>query len=157
MAVDARAVAARQRALIQELSYGTLRWYFRLDAMLGQLLRKPLKQRDADLHCLLLTGLYQLDQLAMPQRVAVHETVQATRSLDKDWATGLVNGVLRNYQRRAAVLEAAICEKSGDLRKSTGLPCTPWLVDRLLAVRLAGPLAGDSCRQQCTSPFQFAC
>jgi len=101
---------SRQRALIQELSYGTLRWYFRLDAMLGQLLRKPLKQRDADLHCLLLTGLYQLDQLAMPQRVAVHETVQATRALGKDWASGLVNGVLRNYQRRADELEAAFSE-----------------------------------------------
>ena len=50
---------SRQRALLQELSYGTLRWYFRLDALLGQLLRKPLKPRDADLRCLMLTGLYQ--------------------------------------------------------------------------------------------------
>ena len=153
MTVDARAVAARvlvriiveghslskalpdalqpvtdgrQRALIQELSYGTLRWYFRLDAMLVQLMRKPLKQRDADLHCLLLTGLYQLDQLAMPQRVAVHETVQATRALGKDWASGLVNGVLRNYQRRAAVLEAAICENPQACHAHPG-----WLIDRL--------------------------
>ena len=116
----------RQRALVQELSYGTLRWYYRLDAMLGQLLRKPLKQRDADLHCLLLTGLYQLDQLAMPERVAVHETVQATRSLDKDWASGLVNGVLRNYQRRAAVLEAAICENPQACHAHPG-----WLIDCL--------------------------
>ena len=69
---------SRQRALIQELSYGTLRWYFRLDVLLQQLLKKPLKQRDADIRCLLLTGLYQLSQLAMPQRVAVNETVQAT-------------------------------------------------------------------------------
>ncbi len=117
---------SRQRALIQVLSYGTLRWYFRLDAMLGQLLRKPLKQRDADLHCLLLTGLYQLDQLAMPQRVAVHETVQATRALDKDWASGLVNGVLRNYQRRASVLEAEICENPQARHAHPG-----WLIDRL--------------------------
>lgn len=116
----------RQRALIQELSYGTLRWYFRLDAMLGQLLRKPLKQRDADLHCLLLTGLYQLDQLAMPERVAVHETVQATRALGKDWASGLVNGVLRNYQRSAATLEAAISENPQACHAHPG-----WLIERL--------------------------
>jgi 16S rRNA (cytosine967-C5)-methyltransferase len=116
----------RQRALLQELSYGTLRWYFRLDAMLGQLLRKPLKQRDADLRCLLLTGLYQLDQLAMPQRVAVHETVQATRALDKSWASGLVNGVLRNYQRNAAELEAAISEKPEACHAHPG-----WLIERL--------------------------
>ena len=104
-------VDSRDRALLQELSYGTLRWYFRLEAILGQLLRKPLKQRDADLHCLLLTGLYQLDQLAMPQRVAVHETVQATHALDKAWASGLVNGVLRNYQRQAAQLEPLISKQ----------------------------------------------
>jgi len=101
---------ARHRALIQEISYGTLRWYYRLDGLLGQLLRKPLKKKDADLHCLLLTGLYQLDQLAMPQRVAVNETVQATRSLNKQWASGLANAVLRGYQRQSAELEKAIAE-----------------------------------------------
>jgi 16S rRNA (cytosine967-C5)-methyltransferase len=98
----------RIAALLQELCYGTLRWFFRLDALLQQLLRKPLKSHDADLRCLLLTGLYQLDQLAMPQRVALHETVQATRALDKDWASGLVNAVLRNFQRRKATLEQAL-------------------------------------------------
>lgn len=95
----------RQRALVQELSYGTLRWFYRLDALLLQLLQKPLKQRDADIRCLLLIGLYQLTQLAMPQRVAVNETVQATEALDKSWARGLVNAVLRNYLRRADSLE----------------------------------------------------
>jgi 16S rRNA (cytosine967-C5)-methyltransferase len=101
---------ARQRALIQEISYGTLRWYYRLDGMLGQLLRKPLKKKDVDIYCLLLTGLYQLDQLAMPQRVAVNETVQATRSLNKQWASGLANAVLRGYQRQSADLQAAMAQ-----------------------------------------------
>ena len=95
----------RQRALVQELSYGSLRWFYRLDALLQQLMQKPLKQRDADVRCLLLTGLYQLTQLAMPPRVAVNETVQAVQALNKPWARGLVNAVLRNYQRRAAALE----------------------------------------------------
>lgn len=99
---------ARQRALVQELSYGTLRWYFRLDALLQRLLDKPLKQRDVDVRCLLLLGLYQLEQLAMPQRVAVNETVQATLALKKQWARGLVNAVLRNYQRQASQLQEAV-------------------------------------------------
>jgi 16S rRNA (cytosine967-C5)-methyltransferase len=98
----------RDAALVQELVYGTLRWYFRLDACLAHLLKKPLKTRDADLHCLMLIGLYQLDQLALPERVAVHETVQAVRALDKDWARGLVNAVLRNFQREGQQLEQAI-------------------------------------------------
>jgi 16S rRNA (cytosine967-C5)-methyltransferase len=99
---------AQQRALVQELSYGTLRWYYRLDAMLGRLLARPLKQRDADIRCLLLAGLYQLDQLSIPPHAAVHETVQAARALNKHWAKGLVNAVLRSYLRQCGELEQVI-------------------------------------------------
>ena len=116
----------RQRALIQELAYGTLRWYYRLDVLLLQLLQKPLKQRDADVHCLLLIGLYQLTQLAMPQRVAVNETVQATEALKKPWARGLVNAVLRNYQRRAAAL--AVTDAADDVAKYAH---PAWLTEQL--------------------------
>jgi len=98
----------RQRALVQELSYGTLRWFYRLDALLALLLQKPLKRRDGDLRCLLLAGLYQLTQLATPPHVAVHETVQAVRDLDKAWAAGLVNAVLRSWQRQQDQLQAAL-------------------------------------------------
>ena len=116
----------RQRALLQELCYGTLRWYYRLDALLQRLLKKPLKQRDADVRCVLLVGLYQLDQLAMPQRVAVNETVQATHALNKQWASGLVNGVLRNYQRQAAALEAGVAAEF-----VSGYAHPAWLIEQL--------------------------
>lgn len=117
---------ARQRALIQELAYGTLRWYYRLDALLQQLMQKPLKQRDVDVRCLLLIGLYQLTQLAMPQRVAVNETVQATEALKKPWARGLVNAVLRNYQRRADSLEV-----TGDSDAVVKFAHPAWFMERL--------------------------
>jgi 16S rRNA (cytosine967-C5)-methyltransferase len=116
----------RQRALVQELSYGTLRWYYRLDAVLQRLLQKPLKQRDADVRCVLLTGLYQLDQLAMPQRVAVNETVQATRTLKKQWASGLVNAVLRNYQRQGVELDEAVAAE-----EVASYAHPAWLIERL--------------------------
>jgi 16S rRNA (cytosine967-C5)-methyltransferase len=117
---------ARQRALVQELSYGTLRWYYRLDAMLQRLLKKPLKQRDADVRCVLLLGLYQLDQLAMPQRVAVNETVQATHALNKQWASGLVNAVLRNYQRQSTQLQQAVA-----VEPVARFAHPAWLIERL--------------------------
>jgi 16S rRNA (cytosine967-C5)-methyltransferase len=98
----------RAAALVQELVYGTLRWYFRLEAVLAQLLRKPLRKGDMELHCLLLLGLYQLDRMALPERVAVHETVQAVRALRREWASGLVNAVLRAFQRRRAELERIV-------------------------------------------------
>ena len=101
----------RQRALAQELAFGTLRWYHRLDAVLAGLLSRPLKSRDNDLHALLLVGLYQLLILDMPAHAAVSETVETVRALGKDWARGLVNGVLRNaLRRRQSLLEHADTE-----------------------------------------------
>jgi 16S rRNA (cytosine967-C5)-methyltransferase len=118
----------RDAALLQELVYGTARWFFRLDALLKQLLRKPLKQRDLDVRCLLLIGLYQLDQLALPQRVAVNETVQAVRALDKEWASALVNAVLRGFQRNREMLNGTI---AADLAALYAHPA--WLIELLQA------------------------
>lgn len=117
---------ARDRALVQELAYGTLRWYFQLDAVLGALLNKPLKARDTDLRCLLLVGLYQLRHMSVPAHAAINETVQAARELDKAWATGLVNAVLRNVQRQQAALERVIAASDSARYAHPG-----WLIDRL--------------------------
>ena len=105
----------RERALVQELVYGTLRWHHRLRVVLGSLLKRPLKQRDGDLHCLLLSGLYQLSHMGLPSHAAVNETVQATREIGKEWASGLVNAVLRGYQRETACLNTVI-EQSREAR-----------------------------------------
>jgi 16S rRNA (cytosine967-C5)-methyltransferase len=101
-------VDPRERALVQELVYGTLRWYYRLRTVLDHLLKRPLRQRDGDLSCLLLSGLYQLSCMAVPSHVAVNESVKATRELKKEWASGLVNAVLRGYQRETTRLDAVV-------------------------------------------------
>jgi 16S rRNA (cytosine967-C5)-methyltransferase len=95
-------------ALLQELCFGTCRWYFRLNAILRQLLPKPLKAKDSDLRCLLLLGIYQLQYLRIPDYAVVNESVAATQLLGKGWAKALVNGVLRNYLRQSnSLLEQA--------------------------------------------------
>ena len=117
-----------QRPLVQELAYGCLRWYYPLAAVLERLLKKPLKRRDGDVFCLLLAGIYQLSRTGVPVHVAVHETVQASRELGKDWAAGLVNAVLRNYQRRDGEWETVI-ESSLEARYAH----PEWLIRRLQA------------------------
>ncbi len=92
-----------QRGLLQELCYGTLRHYDRLIYILDRLLQKPLKKEDRDIEILLLLGLYQLQELHMPEAVSVAETVNAVH---KTWAKGLVNAVLRNFLRAKASLTA---------------------------------------------------
>lgn len=98
-------VAERDRALLQQLCYGTLRRYPRLQPQLGQLLDKPLRSRDRDIEALLLVGLYQLSDTRIPDHAAVAATVAATLALDKSWAKGLCNAILRRYLRERATLE----------------------------------------------------
>lgn len=120
-----RVADARERPLAQELAYGTLRWYPRLSALVGQLLQRPLKDRDRDIHALLLVGVYQLAYLAVPAHAAVHETVETARALGKPWAAKLVNGVLRNFQRRQPQLTAAL-----EQDPVTRLAHPRWLLER---------------------------
>ena len=93
-------LSKKDQPLLAELSYGTLRHYHRLDAWLKFLTEKPLKEKEQDIHNLILVGLYQLFFTRIPPHAAISETVQATRTMSKPWAQGLVNGVLRNAERR---------------------------------------------------------
>ncbi|HYM47372.1 MAG TPA: transcription antitermination factor NusB, partial [Burkholderiaceae bacterium] len=86
-------------ALVQEMAYGTLRWYHQLDVIAAQFMAKPLKQKDLDLHLSLLLGLYQLRYMRVAAHAAVDETVDAVSALGKPWAKGLVNACLRAYLR----------------------------------------------------------
>lgn len=95
----------QERAATQDLSYGTLRYYGRLNFFLGRLLHKPLQ--DDRLRCLLLVGLYQLEYGRAAPHAVVDHAVRAARRLNAGGA-GLVNAVLRQYQRsRQALLAAA--------------------------------------------------
>lgn len=92
-------VAASERALLQELAFGTVRHWYRLEPWVRQRLRKPLKRRDRDLFALLVAGVYELDVMRTPDHAAVDAWVEATRALGKAWGQGLVNAVLRAVLR----------------------------------------------------------
>jgi 16S rRNA (cytosine967-C5)-methyltransferase len=98
----------RDRALAAEMSFGVCRWYRRLDAFAGLMLHKPLKQRDLDLHVLILVGIYQLLYSRVPPHAAVSTTVNGAQSLGKGWARKLVNGTLRRLQRETAALSTEV-------------------------------------------------
>lgn len=115
-----------ERALLQEFCYGVLRQYFRLQAFSELLLKKPFKDKDADIYCLLLVGLYQLIYMRIPEYAAVTETVNASRALKKKWASGLLNAVLRNFQRN----KVSLTEKVDQI--DTALYAHPcWLLKQI--------------------------
>ncbi len=95
----------QQRGALQDLCYGTLRHYGKLSFVLRKLMQRP--PRDTMLQHLLLVALYQLEYTKAGQHAVVDQAVRAAKRLNS--ATGgLVNGVLRNFQRkRQELLEAA--------------------------------------------------
>ena len=92
-------VAERDRALLQELTFGVLRWHERLSTIADSLMDKPLKSRDDDIRLLILLGLYQLEWTSIAPHAVLQETVAVADKRRKGWARGLVNAVLRRYQR----------------------------------------------------------
>lgn len=98
----------QQRAITQDLSYGALRHYGQLQAILAQLLERKLD--DERVHHLLLVALYQLVHGKTSEYAVVDHAVKAAAKLKKPWAKGLVNAVLRNFLRRREVLLAKVGE-----------------------------------------------
>lgn len=108
---DAHSLSPQQRGALQDLSYGTLRFYGQLARILEQLLHKPVKNES--LRCLLLVALYQLQYSKAAAHAVVDHAVHVARKLDKA-AGGLVNAVLRNFLRnRDALLAAAASSDEG--------------------------------------------
>ena len=87
------------RGLFAELVFGVLRRQGTLDYILSGLLTQPLARQEPQVLIFLRLGLYQLMYLdRIPESAAVNETVNlAKQTLPR--ASGLVNGVLRNYLR----------------------------------------------------------
>lgn len=98
---------AASRAAVQSLAWGSIRWFPELDACLTLLAGRPARGLDAAVRALAIVGLYQLGHSQTPPYAAVAETVEATRLLGKARAAGLINAVLRRFQREGAAILAA--------------------------------------------------
>ncbi len=114
----------KDRAFVQALCFGVMRWYFYLDALLSLLTRKAIK--DLDIKILALLGLYQIKFMRVKSHAAVSETVSAVRK--KKWARPLLNGILRTYLREQEGLDNQV--DRGDLSVREAHP--PWFVCCLL-------------------------
>lgn len=98
-------VDERNHALLQALCYGVCRNWEALFQQRNQLMDKPLRNKDADVAALIMIGLYQLFYMRIPDHAAIDATVNAAKSLKKPWASKLINGVLREAQRRSLQLQ----------------------------------------------------
>ena len=117
---------SRERALCQEISYGVFRLWPRLGACLDTLVERPLRERDADIRAAIFIGLYQLSYTRVPAHAAVKETVALSSYCGKPWAKGLINAVLRRFQREGDVLLSRV-----DRDEAAALAHPQWLTRAL--------------------------
>jgi 16S rRNA (cytosine967-C5)-methyltransferase len=90
---------SRDSAFAMHLAYGVLRWLNALEWLSGRLLARPVKKREREVKRLLLLGLQQLWHDNTASHAAINETAECARLLGKPWAVGLINAVLRRFQR----------------------------------------------------------
>ena len=115
-----------QRPLTQEMSFGVLRWYYRLNPLLNTMLSKPLRGKKKSLHYLLLVGLYQIIYLDKVDYAVVKETVNTCHEIQQSWAKGLVNAILRRFIREQDDLLAPL-----DQSYSSRFAYPDWLINHI--------------------------
>jgi 16S rRNA (cytosine967-C5)-methyltransferase len=91
----AETLNARDRALAQELAYGTVRRVRALDYGIETLGKRPVRKLDPPVRAALRLGAYQLAYTALAQHAVVNEAVELVRAAKLERAVAFTNAVMR--------------------------------------------------------------
>jgi 16S rRNA (cytosine967-C5)-methyltransferase len=123
----------RDRALLTELTYGTLRWRGNIDGQLSRYLRQSLAKTDPLIRNLLRLSVYQLLFLdKIPDYAAVNEAVELAKIHSGGKTAGFVNAVLRNFLRRQAGTDQVALDDPSAKLLAVAYSHPEWLVTRWL-------------------------
>ncbi len=103
-----KTLSDKDAALLQELCFGIARTLPQLEALIGKLMERPLTGKNRVLHYLIMVGLYQLIYTRVPAHAALAETVAGADVMKRTNLKGLLNGVLRQFQRQQEALIAEV-------------------------------------------------
>lgn len=115
------------RALVQAMSFETLRHFEHLAYWRDQLLERPIPAKSIQIALLLLVGLERLRGARRDPSKTVNAAVSAARELGHPWATGLINAVLRRAAREMA--DGRVSDAGAPQSVTACLPA--WLFARL--------------------------
>lgn len=127
------ATPRRERALLQALVYGVLRWKARLDYIISRFSRTRLDKIDPRVLNILRLGLFQIIYLdRIPDSAAVNTAVNLARTAGAPWAAGFVNALLRKAarQHQAVVFPDLKADPVAALAAGGSFP--PWLIKKWL-------------------------
>ena len=117
------------RNLAMALVMGVLRWQIALDARLRGMFARPDSVIAAEVMVSLRMGAFQLLHMdRIPAHAALSESVALVRAAGQEYATGMVNAVLRKVAAGPKVAPTKIFETVQAMAERLGHPA--WLVER---------------------------
>lgn len=117
-------------ALATELVMGVLRWRSRLDAEIATASSQPLSKLDLEILIALRLALYQFLWLdRVPQRAALHESVELVKRARKRSAAPFVNAVLRKLSAAPHANNPTSAETASPESLARTLAHPAWLVE----------------------------
>ncbi len=126
----------QDRALVQELAYGSIRQRYLLDCWLDSLGKIPAKKQPPLLRWLLHLGLYQIFFMKrIPCSAAVNTSVQLAKSGKLAKLAPVVNGLLRAAIRAQDSGEGLVAPNDVEARLAQTYSLPLWLTDKLLRWR----------------------
>lgn len=99
-------VSDKDKALLQEICFGVTRTLPQLEWLIGKLMARPMAGKQRTIHYLIMVGFYQLLYTRIPPHAALAETVEGAVAVKRPQLKGLINGVLRQFQRQQEELLA---------------------------------------------------
>jgi 16S rRNA (cytosine967-C5)-methyltransferase len=121
----------KDKGLLQELCYGVLRHLPELEHDVRDFIKKPFSGKQRVGHFLLLVGIYQIKYTRIPDHAAFNETVSACKPLKCDHLKGVINGVLRNFQRQQTQLTGKSLPTVPKLPEAIAFNHPSWFIKKL--------------------------
>ena len=100
-ALNASKLDDRDRALVTELLYGTIRMQGKHDWVLAQISDRPWLEVDPGIVDICRMGVHQIHEMRIPDHAAVASTVEVARKRLGESKASFVNAMLRNVTRRS--------------------------------------------------------
>ena len=98
-ALNASKLDDRDRSLVTELLYGTIRMQGKHDWVLAQISDRPWSEVDAGIVDIARMGVHQIHEMRVPDHAAVGATVEVARKRIGESKASFVNALLRNVTR----------------------------------------------------------
>lgn len=130
----------RDKALVTELAYGTLRRLGELDVVLQAVSTRPLNTLDPIVRNILRMSVYQIIYLRVPDHAACDQAVRLVKDRGLHRATGFANAVLRSVVAKQMSEWLELIEGSPDIRDAH----PSWIAKKLTEAWQAQEPGGSS-------------